>query len=320
MGKINKEKIKTWFVTGASSGVGYEIVKQLLKRGYNVIAVARRIPDFVAPNCLCLSCDVTNPIMVKNAIQEGMQKFGKIDVLVNNAGTTAGILCEDETIEHMKAVMDVNYFGAFNTIKELLPYFRKNCNGTIINNTSMHGLSIRSYGSAYCSSKHALEGLTSVIKHETASFCRVMAFELGFYEGTDIVKNSVGIKNTKKEYNNLRIFYKPFNYHNYVNHLDKTIELIIDTVEQNNLPRHLILGRDAVFKVKTELDILMKDLKLANKNLKKCTSLIKQDFTFNYLKDFISYFKYKLLKNIVFGKTRQRYKYKQIKYKRKLNF
>lgn len=147
-----------------------------------------------------------------------------------------------------------------------------------------------------------------------------MAFELGFYEGTDIVKNSVGIKNTKKEYNNLRIFYKPFNYHNYVNHLDKTIELIIDTVEQNNLPRHLILGRDAVFKVKTELDTLMKDLKLANKNLKKCTSLIKQDFTFNYLKDFISYFKYKLLKNIVFGKTRQRYKDKQIKYKRKLNF
>lgn len=216
--------------------------------------------------------------------------------------------------------MEINYFGAFNVIKELLPHFRINSNGTIINNSSMHGLSVRSYGLAYCSSKHALEALTSVLRHESAKFCRVMAFELGFYTGTEIVKNSTGIKNTKQEYKDLKIFYKPFNYHNYINHLDKTIEVIIDTAEMRSLPRHLILGRDAIFKVETEMEILKQDLKLAKKNFTKCTTIIKPKINLEYIKSFISYYKYRILKNFVSANTKTRYKEKQLKYKRKLGF
>ena len=200
MKKINKELIKTWFVTGASSGVGKEICKQLSERGYNVIAVARRIPDFHKENVLCLSADVTNPDSVVSAINKGIEKFGKIDVLSNNAGVSADITAEEESLEHMQEVMNTNFFGSFNTINKILPHFRKNKNGTVINNTSQSGISPRLFGSAYCSSKYALEGFTSVVRMETKSFCRVMAFELSFFFGTEIGKTKKSIDSQIEEY------------------------------------------------------------------------------------------------------------------------
>lgn len=102
MKKIDKEKIKTWFITGASSGVGYHLTLELLKRGYNVIAVSRNIPNIKHDNVLCLSVDVTKPETIKEAIKKGIDQFGKIDVLSNNAGISANITTEEENLEHMK--------------------------------------------------------------------------------------------------------------------------------------------------------------------------------------------------------------------------
>ena len=205
MGKINKEKIKTWFVTGASSGIGHEITRQLLERGYNVVAVARRTPEFISPNCLCLSCDVTKPDMIKNAVQNGIQKFGKIDVLVNNAGMLTSATIENETLEHMKEVFEVNFFGIFNTMNILIPHFRENNNGTIINNTSKSGIVPRRFGAAYCSSKHAIEGLTGVCYRECAKFLRVMAFELGWFPESGIKSiQKISIENLPDVYKGLR--------------------------------------------------------------------------------------------------------------------
>ena len=116
MKKIAKDKIRTWFVTGASSGVGLEMCKQLLERGYNVIAVSRRIPLLENKNALCLSMDVTKIDEINNAISEGINRFGKIDVLVNNAGISANVSLEEENLEHMKKVMETNFFGTFISI------------------------------------------------------------------------------------------------------------------------------------------------------------------------------------------------------------
>ena len=176
--KIAKDKINTWFVTGASSGVGHEICKQLLENGYNVVATARRIPDFKHENALCLSCDVTNSQSIKTAMDEGIKRFGSIEVLSNNAGISSYLTVEQETKENMRNVMETNFWGSYNTIYEFLPYFRQHHNGTIINNTSEAGIIPRAFGGAYCSSKHALEGLSSVLWHEAQTFCRVMTFEL----------------------------------------------------------------------------------------------------------------------------------------------
>ncbi len=270
MKKINKEKIKTWLVTGASSGIGKQISKELLNREYNVIAVARRTPDIIHKNVLCLSVDVTKPEAINEAIQKGIEKFGKIDVLLNNAGLTASITLEEETLEHMKSVMETNFFGYFNTIHAILPHFRQNKNGTIINNISESGLTPNAYSSAYCSSKHALEGLTGVCLIETQKFCRVMSIELGWFEGTNIIKNQIRTNSAYDEYKELSPLHKPVNS-SFKNDLTIALNCIIDTVELEKLPRRLILGKDAFQKINSEADSLRKDLKNSKAQAMKCS-------------------------------------------------
>ena len=305
---IDKSKIKTWLVTGASSGVGYELCKQLLERGYNVIAAARRISDFEHKNALCISCDVSNPDSIQNAIKKGIERFGKIDVVSNNAGISTSVIFEEETLERMKNVMETNFFGTYNVIQSILPHFRKNNNGTIINNTSQSGLAPRKYGSAYCSSKHAAEGLTSVLWLETKNFCRVIAVELGYFPGTGIGKGtSTGSKKTTiPEYETIKGYWAPIKY-NFANVLSKAVSYIINETEKEFPRRRIILGHDAQTKVHFEIESLKEDLKYAKRNFTYCSPEKKIK---NYTA-YLNYFKYKFLKNIVWGETRKRYKNKQ---------
>lgn len=269
--KINKTKIKTWFVTGASKGIGYRLCCELLTRGYNVVAIARTLPNIKHDNVLCLKADITNIEDVRNAIAASIKRFKTIDVLVNNAGVSASISVEEESEQHMKNVMDINFFGAFNVIHELLPHFRENKNGTIINNTSQSGISFRAYGGAYVSSKHALEGLTSVLWQETKSFCRVMAVELGWFPGTNITQSGdmVDIESKYEEYKDLDLFYRPFK-RNYINNVGIAVDYIIKQAEQKKMPRRLILGKDAIYQISQEILDLKSDL---NKSLKKAKSV-----------------------------------------------
>ena len=274
MKKIDKNKIKTWFVTGASSGVGHELCKQLLERGYNVIAVARRVPDFEHENALCLSVDVTAPQTIQEAILKGIDKFGKIDVLSNNAGISANITCEEENLEHMKEVMEVNFFGTFNTINALLPHFRANKNGTIVCNTSQSGLTPRLYGSAYCSSKYAIEALTSVVWIEAQYFCRVMTVELGWFSGTGISKFYTPCQTQYDEYKKAKspVYY----YSDFKNDLNLAIKYIIDEIEKEKIQRRLILGKDAIIKVDSEIKYLRKNWRESKRRALKCAKFNKE--------------------------------------------
>ena len=240
--QIKSNKIKTWFVTGASSGVGKEVCRQLIDRGYNVIAVARRVPEFVGENILSLSVDVTNQDMIENAVKQGIEKFGNIDVLMNNAGISSNSTLEELSLSELNNVMNVNFYGAFNTMKVLMPHFRKNKNGTIINNTSQSGISVRSYGSAYCASKHALEGLTGAVWCDTQKFCRVMAVELGAFASTEIAKNIPKQLTKIEEYVDIPPFYKNYE-RNFTNDLISAVSCIIDTVEQNWIKKDLASSR-----------------------------------------------------------------------------
>lgn len=273
MRKIDKDKIKTWFVTGASSGIGKEMCLQLLQRGYNVVAVSRRMPSFSdysdSKNLLCLSVDVTSPVSIQEAINKGILKFKKIDVLVNNAGISASVTCEEENLEHMKQVMETNFFGTYNTISALLPHFRQNHNGTIVNNTSMHGLSVRYGGSAYCSSKHAVEALTSVLHLETCKFCRIMAFELGLFLGTEIGTH-INKQTEIEEYKNIPSDYKHF-YYSFNNQIPVGVSLIIDEVEKEKMQRYFILGKDAYIKIKHQLSLMKGDIKKSKRKAYRCS-------------------------------------------------
>lgn len=273
MKKIDQSKIKTWFVTGASSGIGKELCTQLLKRnggGYNVIAVSRRTPKFEGENVLNLSVDVTDVKQIKVAIEKGIKHFGSIDVLANIAGIGSYLSFEEETPEEMKNVMETNFWGTYNTCKSLIPYFRTRSNGTIINMSSGSGLAPRSFGSAYCSSKYALEGLSSVLQMETKSFCRVLIVEVAKFFGTEIGKNKPHGATKYEEYKKLKMTNSKTKDGKNHNRLDIAVKYIIDEAEKEKPQRRLMLGKEIIGRVQYEIESIKEDLKKSKKRAYKC--------------------------------------------------
>ena len=117
--KLPKDKIKTWFVTGASSGIGKELCSQLLLRGYNVVAISRRVPTFENDNALNLSVDVTDINSVKTAIDKAIKHFGSVDVLANIAGISSYQTFEEETPEKI-LILGTNLFSII-----FMPFYYK---------------------------------------------------------------------------------------------------------------------------------------------------------------------------------------------------
>ena len=290
--QISKEKIKTWFVTGASSGIGKELCLQLVEKGYNVIAIARRLPKISHTNALNLSVDVTDVSAIETAINLGLEKFGKIDVVVNSAGISSYGTFEEETETEMRRVMEVNFWGAYNTISKLLPRFRQNKNGTIVNISSEMGLYPRAYGVAYCASKYAIEGLSSSLWWETNSFCRVLTVELDKFDGTEIGLGKQKGGSNIAEYQKLTwVPHKAYNFPKNPNDLIKAVSYIIAEVENEKPARRLMLGKTICKKTNEELKSIQLDLKksllrsylCANIDIKK---MLKQLFKYKFLSIF----------------------------------
>lgn len=279
MPKIDKNKIKTWFITGCSSGIGYELCNKLIEKGYNVIAVSRTQPNFNAPNALCLSVDVKSYTQLNDAINKGIEKFGTIDVLVNNAGISSSMTIEEEDISLSKDIMETNYWGAFNTIKILTPLFRKKRYGSIINISSVSGLIPRAFGVSYISSKHALEGLSSCAWWELKNFCRVMTVELSFFNGTNIYRCRDDISKFD-EYNKYPIAPMQIIKDKYENDITKAVLFIIDEAENEQMQRRLMLGYDIESQIQYEIDSLQNDLDLSKNRavLCKCDNEGHKDF------------------------------------------
>lgn len=258
---------RTWLVTGASSGVGHELCRQLLLRGHNVVAAARRVADFTHERALCLSCDVTDPAQLQAAAAQGTARFGSVDVLSCNAGQSSYLLFEDETDEHLRAIFEVNYFGTVHALQALLPRFRAQGHGLIIFNTSMCGLSPRVRGTAYCSTKFALEGLAGVVRLEAQRFCQVMCVELGFFPGTGVqaagqAGDRMAVSARPAEqcavYQRLHEGYPPAPALR--GDLQAACACIIDEACRERPQRRLLLGIDCTTRVTAELLALGHDL------------------------------------------------------------
>ena len=184
---------KVWMVTGASRGIGAEIAKAALAEGDKLIATARDARAFDRfkgnDNVIAVAIDVTDEAQVVAGVREGLSRFGRIDVLVNNAGFGLLGAIEETPAESVEHIYRTNVFGLLNVIRAVLPGMRRQRSGRIINLSSLGGFRASAGWGVYCSTKFAVEGITEALHDEVAPLgIHATVVEPGFFR-TDFMDN-----------------------------------------------------------------------------------------------------------------------------------
>lgn len=167
------EKTKVALITGASSGIGKETAYKLQENGFIVYGAARRtekMKDLSAKGIHIMVLDVTDEQSMVDCINQIVEKEGRIDVLVNNAGYGSYGAIEDVPLDEARHQFEVNIFGLARLTQLVLPYMRKNHYGKIVNISSMGGKIYTPFGGWYHATKHALEGFSDSLRLETRRF------------------------------------------------------------------------------------------------------------------------------------------------------
>ena len=185
---------KVWFVTGASAGIGTGVVKAALEAGDRVVATARNVEKLrtaigrpASDRLAFLTLDVTSEEQAKNAVAAAVETFGRIDVLVNNAGYSLIGNLESLTPAQIELQLETNFYGVLYVMRAALPVMRRQRAGRIINVSSMAG--VMGYGTcgAYAASKFAVEGLSLSVAQEVERFgIKLTVVEPGFFR-TDLL-------------------------------------------------------------------------------------------------------------------------------------
>ncbi|MET0404456.1 MAG: SDR family NAD(P)-dependent oxidoreductase, partial [Cystobacter sp.] len=162
-----------WFITGCSTGFGRELTKQVLARGWKAVVTARNVEqvrDLVeghARDALALPLDVTDAGQVERAVRQAEEHFGRIDVLVNNAGYGYMSAIEEGEEEVVRAMFETNFFGLVRLTNRVLPGMRERRSGTLVNISSIGGLVSFAATGYYHATKYAVEGLSESLAAET---------------------------------------------------------------------------------------------------------------------------------------------------------
>jgi NAD(P)-dependent dehydrogenase (short-subunit alcohol dehydrogenase family) len=193
---------RVWLITGASRGLGLSITQAALAHGDAVIATARKaksVTDRLGEQAglLAVDLDVTNEHQIAIAIETAVARFGRVDVLVNNAGYGLVGAIEEAGPEEIRRIYDTNVFGLLNVTRAVLPHLRRQRSGHVINISSAGGYqSFPGYG-IYCSTKFAVEGISEALHGELASLgVRVTVVEPGYFR-TDFLEDSSIVESPK---------------------------------------------------------------------------------------------------------------------------
>jgi NAD(P)-dependent dehydrogenase (short-subunit alcohol dehydrogenase family) len=163
-----------WFITGCSTGFGRELATRVLERGWRAVVTARNrgsVADLVegrGDRALAVALDVTDAAQIASAVAAAQDKFGRIDVLVNNAGYGYQSSIEEGEETEIRAQFDANVFGLFAITRAVLPIMRAQRSGRILNITSVAGLAGFPASGYYAASKHAVEGWSDTLRAEAA--------------------------------------------------------------------------------------------------------------------------------------------------------
>jgi NAD(P)-dependent dehydrogenase (short-subunit alcohol dehydrogenase family) len=247
---------KTWFITGSGRGMGVDFAKAALAAGHNLVATGRN-PDAVAPalgasdDLLVVKLDVTSGEDAEAATKAAVDRFGAIDVLVNNAGNHYAGYFEELTPEQIERQLSVNLFGPMNVTRAVLPVMRKQRSGHVVTISSTAGFAGYEGGTAYATSKFAVEGWMESLAPEVASFgIHTTTVNPGFFrtelltdESTSYARES--IEDYAERNRARREFFTGMNG-NQVGDPAKLAQALLTITEMEQPPLRFIAGADAI--------------------------------------------------------------------------
>jgi NAD(P)-dependent dehydrogenase (short-subunit alcohol dehydrogenase family) len=261
---------KVWLITGASTGFGRELAEQLLKRGDNVVATARRPKQIMQlqhdyqDSALVLALDVTDVASIDAAVSAALAKFGRVDVLVNNAGYGLAGAVEEATEAEFMPVFETNVFGLIRVTRALLPQFRKQKSGNIVNLSSIGGLIGSPGWGYYNASKFAVNGFSEALAAEMAPLgVHVTIVEPGPFRTDFLGRSAVEAENRIADYDTTAGKTREY-FHDQAGKQAgdpaKAVAAIIAAVEAPEPPKHLVLGKLAFDRMQARLELWKKDL------------------------------------------------------------
>jgi NAD(P)-dependent dehydrogenase (short-subunit alcohol dehydrogenase family) len=255
---------KIWFITGASTGFGRLLAEQVLAAGESVIATARK-PAQIADlqqkypeTALALALDVTDETSIDSAVDAAIEKFGHVDVLVNNAGYGLAGAIEEATEAEYMPVFETNVFGLIRVTRALLPHFRAQRFGNIVNLSSIGGLIGSAGWGYYNASKFAVEGFSEALHAELAPLgIHVTIVEPGPFRTDFLGRSGVEAEQRIADYDQTAGKTRQY-FHEQAGKQPgdpaKAVAAIIAAVESPEPPRHLVLGKLAFNRMSARLD------------------------------------------------------------------
>lgn len=266
---MNKSKV--WYVTGASQGLGLILVKKLLAGGYRVAATSRnvqKLKEGVGINdtdrFLPIVADLNNEDCIDESVRQTLSAFGKIDVVVNNAGYGMAGTVEETSAEDIRKLFEVNVLAALNVVKRVLPVLREQRTGYIISIGSVAGFAGAPGWSYYSATKAALAAFTEVLALDVKEFginvtvVEPSGFRTGFLTKESLaytesrIEGYQAVKDTMQRY--LAADGKQ------AGDPDKAAEILIELAEKENPPLHLYLGQDAYKRASLKLTEMTAEL------------------------------------------------------------
>ncbi len=261
---------KVWFITGASKGLGLALVKKLLAEGHSVAATSRSIDSLIqavgASSSLFLpiQVDLTSESSVQQAMTLTHQTFGKLDVILNNAGYGIGGSIEELSDAETRTSFDVNVFATLNVIRKAMPILRQQRSGHIINIASIAGFSANTGWAIYAASKFAVVGLSEVLAEDVRELgIKVTVLEPGAFRTSFLTEESLVFAQEQiADYQSIRDSHDKYRHMNgtQIGDPDRAAEVILSLTTMENPPVRLFMGSDAYKRATQKVGILQQEL------------------------------------------------------------
>ena len=262
---------KTWFITGANRGIGAEIASAALAAGDRVVVTGRSrqaCVDAFGPDSdrvLTLSLDVTDAGQIAAAVEAAVAHFGRIDVLVNNAGYGHLGMFEETAEADIRAQFETNVFGLFAVTRAVLPVMRRQRSGHVFNLSSLAGQRGGATASIYCATKFAVEGFSESLADEVKGFgIKVTIIEPGFFrtdflDASSVRLSDAAIEDYAETWAAMRAFFEGRS-HNQAGDPARLADIVVRLAGEAEPPLRFCAGTDAVNGIQGKIDLLQREL------------------------------------------------------------